>query len=45
VGPAPLFEVIDGELPTSWKIGYFKFDRENQYPILSLLEWGEAPTF
>ncbi len=43
--PAPLFEVVDGELPTSWKIGYFKFDRENQYPILSFPEWADDHTF
>lgn len=43
--PAPLFEVVDGSLPNSWKICYFNFDRENQYPILSFPEWAEDPTF
>lgn len=43
--PAPLFDVIDGGLPASWKIGYFKFSRENQYPILSFPEWADDQTF
>lgn len=26
--PAPLFEVVDGSLPASWRVGYFHFGRE-----------------
>ncbi len=37
--PAPLFEVEDGSLPPTWSIGYFRFSREEQYPILSFPEW------
>lgn len=43
--PAPLFEVVDGGLPASWKVGYFRFSRENQYPILSFPEWADDHTF
>jgi hypothetical protein len=34
--PAPLFDVSEGSVPPSWQIGYFRFSREDQYPILSL---------
>jgi len=37
--PAPLFDVEDGSLPATWRVGYFRFSRENQYPILSFPEW------
>jgi len=43
--PAPLFEVVDGAVPASWKLGYFKFSREDQYPILSFPEWAGDHTF
>ena len=43
--PAPLFEIVDGSIPTSWRVGYFHFDRENQYPILSFPEWVEDHSF
>lgn len=43
--PAPLFEVVDGAVPASWRLGYFNFSRENQYPILSFPEWAEDHTF
>lgn len=43
--PAPLFEVVDGSLPDSWRIGYFHFAREDQYPILSFPEWAEDHHF
>ena len=43
--PAPLFEVVDGAIPASWRFGYFNFARENQYPILSFPEWAEDHTF
>ena len=37
--PAPLFEVADGWLPSTWQFGYFRFDLEQQYPVLSFPEW------
>jgi len=43
--PAPMFEVVDGSLPGSWKIGYFRFDRDNQFPIVSFPEWAEDHMF
>lgn len=43
--PAPLFDVIDGSLPPSWRVGYFRFSRDNQYPILSFPEWAQDHQF
>lgn len=43
--PAPLFEVVDGSLPASWRVGYFHFGREDQYPIVSFPEWAEDQQF
>ncbi len=43
--PAPLFEVVDGSLPPSWRIGYFHFGKEDQFPIVSFPEWAEDHTF
>ncbi|MEZ5125300.1 MAG: hypothetical protein R2826_03500 [Thermoleophilia bacterium] len=43
--PAPLFEIADGSLPSSWQIGYFRFDREDQYPIVSFPEWASDHSF
>jgi hypothetical protein len=37
--PAPLFDVADGTIPASWKVGYFRFSRDHQYPLLSFPEW------
>jgi hypothetical protein len=37
--PSTLFEVEDGSIPMSWQVGYFRFSREDQYPILSFPEW------
>ena len=39
--PGPLFDVVDGTLPPSWRMGYFRFSRDNQYPILSFPEWAD----
>lgn len=41
--PAPMFEIADGSLPASWKVGYFKFGR--QYPIISFPEWADDHSF
>lgn len=45
--PSALFEITDGELPHSWRIGYFRHsvDIERQYPIISFPEWAEDRTF
>lgn len=37
--PSSLFEVIDGGLPSSWRYGFFRFDRDQQFPIISFPEW------
>lgn len=43
--PAPLFDVVDGSLPSSWRLGYFRFARDDQYPILSFPEWAQDHQF
>jgi hypothetical protein len=43
--PSPLFEVVDGRLPSSWQVGYFRFSRDDQYPILSFPEWARDHSF
>jgi len=43
--PAPLFELLDGSLPASWRLGYFHFSQERQFPILSFPEWANDHTF
>lgn len=43
--PGPLFEVIDGSFPPSWRLGYFRFSRDEQYPILSFPEWAQDHQF
>jgi hypothetical protein len=43
--PAPLFEIVDGSLPAGWKVGYFNFGRDDQYPIVSFPEWAEDHLF
>ena len=43
--PAPLFEVVDGSFPPSWRIGYFRFSPDDQYPILSFPEWAQDHQF
>jgi len=43
--PSTLFEVNDGSLPPSWQVGYFRFSREDQYPILSFPEWARDHQF
>ena len=37
--PAPLFDVADGTIPANWMVGYFRFSRDHQYPLLSFPEW------
>lgn len=37
--PSGLFEVEDGTIPASWIFGNYRFDRNEQYPILSFPEW------
>lgn len=43
--PAPLFGVLDGTLPRSWVVGYFRFANGDQYPILSFPEWATDHAF
>ena len=43
--PAPLFDVVDGTIPGSWIVGYFRFSRDNQYPMLSFPEWANDHSF
>lgn len=43
--PAPLFDVDDGSLPRSWRVGYHRFDGEDQFPILSFPEWATDHRF
>lgn len=43
--PASLFDLVDGTLPGSWLVGYFRFGVENQYPILSFPEWAHDHGF
>lgn len=43
--PAALFEVVDGSIPDSWLIGYFRFSREEQYPLISFPEWATDHSF
>lgn len=43
--PAPLFDVVDGRLPASWIVGYFRFSRESQYPMVSFPEWATDHEF
>jgi hypothetical protein len=37
--PASVFEIIDGHLPASWIVGYFRFAPDNQHPLISFPEW------
>lgn len=43
--PAPLFEVIDGCLPSSWQFGYHWFTRDSQFPLISFPEWANDHLF
>ncbi len=43
--PAPLFDVVDGAIPASWIVGYFRFSRDDQYPLLSFPEWASDHSF
>lgn len=43
--PAPLFDIVDGTIPSSWIIGYFRFSRDDQYPMLSFPEWATDHAF
>ena len=43
--PAPLFEVVDGSIPVSWIVGYFRFSRDSQYPMISFPEWATDHEF
>ena len=43
--PAGLFDVVDGSIPSAWRVGYFKFSRDDQYPLLSFPEWADDHTF
>ena len=39
--PAVLFDIVDGSIPPSWRLGYFRFSHDRQYSILSFPEWAE----
>ena len=43
--PSALFDVVDGAIPASWIIGYFRASAENQYPIISFPEWAQDHQF
>ena len=43
--PAPLFDIVDGTIPRSWIMGYFRFSREEQHPLLSFPEWAKDHFF
>lgn len=43
--PAPLFDITDGKIPGSWVVGYFRFSRDDQYPLLSFPEWASDHNF
>jgi hypothetical protein len=43
--PAPLFDVADGTLPRSWRVGYVRLEGEDEYPILSFPEWATDHEF
>ena len=43
--PASMFAVIDGHLPTSWIVGYFRFAPDNQRPHISFPEWASDHYF
>lgn len=43
--PAALFDVVDGAIASSWRLGYFRFSRDEQYPILSFPEWAQDHQF
>lgn len=42
---APLFDLVDGAIPASWVVGYFRFSRDDQYPLLSFPEWATDHRF
>lgn len=42
--PAALFDIVDGNIPNSWMVGYFRFP-ERQYPLISFPEWATDPGF
>ena len=43
--PASVFEVLDGRLPASWILGYFRFPPKRQYPLISFPEWASDHYF
>lgn len=43
--PAGMFEVLDGHLPASWILGYFRFAPNDQYPLISFPEWASDHHF
>ncbi|GAB78172.1 hypothetical protein SAMN05421595_0693 [Austwickia chelonae] len=43
--PAALFDVEDGSISPTWCLGYFRFGRDDQYPILSFPEWAHDHQF
>jgi hypothetical protein len=43
--PAPLFDIVDGTIPASWIVGYFRFSRDEQYPLISFPEWATDHSF
>jgi hypothetical protein len=43
--PSALFDVVDGALPDSWIIGYFRVSTEDQGPLISFPEWAGDRAF
>jgi hypothetical protein len=43
--PASVFEVVDGHMPASWIVGYFRFAPDRQYPLISFPEWASDHYF
>jgi hypothetical protein len=37
--PASVFEILDGHMPASWILNYFRLAPDDQYPLISFPEW------
>lgn len=43
--PSALFDIADGSLPTSWKVGYYRSSIEDQTALISFPEWADDYRF
>lgn len=43
--PSALFDIVDGGIPPSWVVGYFRTSTEDQHPLISFPEWAGDRTF